>query len=208
MRLPPESPALENLRQIEQAASRAADLAKQMLAYSGKGQFVVEPLDLNRLVEEMAHMLQVSISKKAVLRYNFAQPLPAVEADATQMRQIIMNLVINASEAIGERSGVIAVTTGCMDCDRSTCRSSGSTRSCPRGSTSPSRSPTPAAAWTRRPWRGSSTPSSPPSSPAAASAWPPCSASSAATGARSRSTASRDRARPSRSSCPRAASSR
>ena len=88
-----------------------------MLAYSGKGNFVVEAIDLNRLVEEMGHMLEVSISKKAVLRYNLAQPLPAVEADATQIRQIIMNLVINASEAIGDKSGVIAITTGCLECD-------------------------------------------------------------------------------------------
>jgi len=117
MRLAPESPAVDNLQRIEKAASQAADLAKQMLAYSGKGKFVVEQLDLNRLLEEMLHMLQVSISKKAVLRLNLARPLPTVEADATQMRQIIMNLVINASEAIGDRSGVIAVTSGSMECD-------------------------------------------------------------------------------------------
>ena len=89
-----------------------------MLAYSGKGKFVVENIDLNVLLVEMLHMLEVSISKKAVLRLNQYQPLPQVEADATQMRQIIMNLVINASEAIGDKSGVIAITTGCMDCDR------------------------------------------------------------------------------------------
>jgi len=118
MRMNPESPAIENLHKIEQAAARAADLAKQMLAYSGKGKFVVEHLNLNRLLEEMLHMLEVSISKKAVLRLNLTQSLPSVEADATQLRQIIMNLVINASEAIGEKSGVIAITTGCMDCDR------------------------------------------------------------------------------------------
>ncbi len=117
MRLNRESPALDNLRRIEKAASQAADLAKQMLAYSGKGKFIIESLDLNRLLEEMLHMLQVSISKKAVLRLNLTRPLPAVEADATQMRQIIMNLVINASEAIGDRSGVIAVTSGSMECD-------------------------------------------------------------------------------------------
>ena len=58
LRLPPESPVAENLHQIEQAANRAADLAKQMLAYSGKGKFVVEPVDLNRLVEEMEHLLR------------------------------------------------------------------------------------------------------------------------------------------------------
>jgi PAS domain S-box-containing protein len=119
MRINKESPAVDNLHMIEKAAARAADLAKQMLAYSGKGKFVVEHLDLNLLLEEMLHMLEVSISKKAVLRMNLHQPLPSVEADATQMRQIIMNLVINASEAIGDKSGVIAITTGCMDCDRS-----------------------------------------------------------------------------------------
>ncbi|MDD2851520.1 MAG: PAS domain S-box protein [Desulfuromonadaceae bacterium] len=118
MRMNPESPAIENLHRIEKAAARAADLANQMLAYSGKGKFQVEQLDLNSLLKEMLHMLEVSISKKAVLRFNLHTPLPTVEADATQMRQIIMNLVINASEAIGDKSGVIAVTTGCMDCDQ------------------------------------------------------------------------------------------
>ncbi|NTW98785.1 MAG: PAS domain S-box protein [Geobacteraceae bacterium] len=119
MRINKESPVVDNLHRIERAAVRAADLAKQMLAYSGKGKFVVEDIDLNCLLEEMLHMLEVSISKKAVLRLNTHQHLPPVEADATQIRQIIMNLVINASEAIGDRSGVIAITTGCMDCDRS-----------------------------------------------------------------------------------------
>ena len=118
MRMNPESPAIDNLHKIEQAAARAADLAKQMLAYSGKGKFVIENLDLNRLLEEMLHMLEVSISKKTELRLNLAPNLPSVEADATQMRQIVMNLVINASEAIGEKSGVIAVSTGCVDCDK------------------------------------------------------------------------------------------
>ena len=116
MRLNPESPAIENLHRIETAAARASDLARQMLAYSGKGRFVIEDLDLNRLVEEMGHMLDVSISKKAVLRYNCYRPLPAITADATQIRQIIMNLVINASEAIGDKSGVISITTGCLEC--------------------------------------------------------------------------------------------
>ena len=118
MTLPPESPIAENLHAIEVASSRAADLAKQMLAYSGKGRFVVQAIDLNRLLEEMLHILKVSISKKAVLCFNRSASVPTVEADATQMRQVIMNLVINASEAIGDRSGVIAVNTGCIECDR------------------------------------------------------------------------------------------
>ena len=111
------SPIVDNLHQIEKAAARAADLAKQMLAYSGRGKFLIENLDLNSLLDEMLHMLQVSISKKAILRFNKHLHLPMVEADATQIRQIIMNLVINASEAIGEKSGVISISTGCMECD-------------------------------------------------------------------------------------------
>jgi PAS domain S-box-containing protein len=118
-RINKESPATENLHRIEQAATRAADLAKQMLAYSGRGKFIIENIDLNLLLEDMLHMLEVSISKKAVLRLNLNQALPPVEADATQLRQIIMNLVINASEAVGDKSGFIAITTGSMDCDRS-----------------------------------------------------------------------------------------
>jgi PAS domain S-box-containing protein len=119
MRINPESPAIDNLHSIEKASARAADLAKQMLAYSGKGKFVITNHDINDLLEEMLHILQVSISKKAVLRLNLTRPLPPVEVDATQIRQIIMNLVINASEAIGDKSGVIAISTGCMDCDSS-----------------------------------------------------------------------------------------
>jgi PAS domain S-box-containing protein len=118
LRLAPESPATIHLKQIESAAVKAADLSNQMLAYSGKGKFVVEPLNLGRVIEEMAHMLEISISKQAVLRFNFSDNLPSVEADATQLRQVILNLVINASEAIGKRSGVISISTGAMTCDK------------------------------------------------------------------------------------------
>ena len=117
MDLPATSPVLPAIEQIEISSHRAADLCKQMLAYSGKGRFVVQQLDLNGLVEETTHLLGISISKSCVLRYNLTPALPAVSADATQMRQIIMNLVINASEAIGSRSGVIALTTGVVRVD-------------------------------------------------------------------------------------------
>jgi len=89
-----------------------------MLAYSGKGRFVIGRYDLSEIVREMAQMLEVSVSKKATLRYSFASGLPAVEADATQLRQVIMNLITNASESLGDLSGVISVTTGVMECDR------------------------------------------------------------------------------------------
>ncbi|MBE0611604.1 MAG: PAS domain S-box protein, partial [Dehalococcoidia bacterium] len=118
LELPPESPARQTVQAIETAAQRAADLTRQMLAYSGKGQFVVEPLNLSRVVEEMAHLLEVSVSKRAVLKYHFAPNLPPIEADATQVRQVIMNLITNASDAIGERSGVISISTGMQYADR------------------------------------------------------------------------------------------
>ncbi len=118
MQLPPSSPVRENVERIERAASRAAELARQMLAYSGKGHFIIEKLDLNSLVEEMTQILNVSISKKVELRFNPAPDLPAINADATQLRQVIMNLVINASEAIGDRNGVISIATSTRECDR------------------------------------------------------------------------------------------
>ena len=118
MDLPADSPVQPFLEQIEVAAVRAADLCKQMLAYSGKGRFVVNRLDLNALIEDTTRLLHVSISKRAVMKYQLAPGLPVVLGDATQLRQVIMNLVINASEAISDRSGFISVTTGLTRADR------------------------------------------------------------------------------------------
>ncbi len=114
----PRSPAHGKVQEIERASKRAAGLAQQMLAYSGKGRFVVESIDAGELVEEMAHLLEVSLSKKAVLEYDLAEDLPTFDGDVTQIRQVVMNLITNASEAIGDRSGVIALSTGAMNCDR------------------------------------------------------------------------------------------
>ncbi|MBI4027395.1 MAG: PAS domain S-box protein [Verrucomicrobia bacterium] len=114
-----DSPAREHLKQIEVASHRGAELCKQMLAYSGKGRFLIQPVDLNHLVHEITHLLEVSISKKVVLRFNLAPALPAVEADATQVRQVVMNLVVNASDAIGDKSGAITLSTGLTHADRS-----------------------------------------------------------------------------------------
>jgi two-component system cell cycle sensor histidine kinase/response regulator CckA len=118
-RLPADSPARENLADIERASRRASELCRQMLAYSGRGRFVVEPLSLSATVREMVQMLEVSISKKAALRYHLAEDLPAVDADATQVRQVVMNLITNASDAIGDGNGVISISTGTRYCDRS-----------------------------------------------------------------------------------------
>jgi PAS domain S-box-containing protein len=114
----PGTPVHECLDQIHQASLRAADLCRQMLAYSGRGRFVVRRIDLGQLIAETTHMLQISISKKAVLRVRPGMDLPPVEADPTQLRQVIMNLVINASEAIGDKGGMIDVSTGLAHVDR------------------------------------------------------------------------------------------
>jgi PAS domain S-box-containing protein len=115
-KLPAESPAVSHVQQIEKAAERAADLAKQMLAYAGKGKFLIERVDLNSMVKEMLPMLE-SISKNDTLQLHLSPDLPMVEGDATQLRQIIMNMVINASEAIGDQNGVITISSGSLRCD-------------------------------------------------------------------------------------------
>jgi len=93
---------------------RAADLCRQLLAYSGKGRFVVRPLDVSELIRQTAPILQLSISKSATLRLDLANDLPLVDADATQIRQVLMNLVVNAAEALGDRTGLVSVTSGSL----------------------------------------------------------------------------------------------
>ena len=115
----PGGEAHARLLDVDTAGRRAAELCKQMLAYSGKGKFVIEPLDLSKLVGEMAHLLLASISKKSELEQDLAPELPAFEADAAQIRQVVMNLITNASEALGEDSGTITLRTGVMECDES-----------------------------------------------------------------------------------------
>ncbi|MEZ4493997.1 MAG: PAS domain S-box protein [Dehalococcoidia bacterium] len=118
-----EAPAYETVQEIELAARRAAELARQMLAYSGKGRLAVNTVDLTTLVEEIPHLLRTSIGKGVTLRYDLTRDIPAVEADPTQLRQVVMNLVINASDAIGQEEGVISVATGVVDADREYLRS-------------------------------------------------------------------------------------
>ncbi len=118
VRLSPHSSIRENIEGIQKAAVRAANLCNQMLAYSGKGRFVSEVFDPARVVEETAQMLQASISKKVSLTFDFKRDTKPIEADRDQITQVILNLITNASEAIGDASGVIAVRIGTMLCDR------------------------------------------------------------------------------------------
>lgn len=114
----PASPIKPQLEEIITASRRAADLCRQMLAYSGKGRFVIERIVLRDVIDEMLHLLKTCISKNAILNLNLSKNIPQIECDQSQIRQLLMNLVINASEAIGERSGVITISTGAKFCDR------------------------------------------------------------------------------------------
>lgn len=114
--LPSMSPARDSLRAIEKTALRAAELCRQMLAYSGQGRFVIETLRLNELISEMASLFKASLSKKALLNLNLTANLPSLRGDPSQIRQVVMNLVINAAEALGDRGGVVTVSTGVMEC--------------------------------------------------------------------------------------------
>lgn len=118
MEAPEDSAIQPCLEQIEQVAHRAAELCKQMLAYSGKGRFVVQQLDLSAVVRSTSDLLRLSINKSAVLKLSLANDLPPINADATQIRQIVMNLIINASDAISGRSGIINVSTGVVHADQ------------------------------------------------------------------------------------------
>lgn len=114
----PLAPGRESLLQIKTAAMRAAELCTQMLAYSGKGRLEKRDFCLNSLVDEMLHMLKTCISKKCVLNLNLGKHELRMHGDVSQVRQVMMNLVMNASEAIGDRSGSISVSTGAMDCSK------------------------------------------------------------------------------------------
>ena len=116
--LPPGSPAVARLAEVETATSRAAELTNQMLAYSGKGRFILQAVNLSRLAEEVAHLLQTVIPRTTAIQFNLPGDLPSIDADPAQIRQIVMNLITNAAEAIGEGGGAIRVSTGVVDADQ------------------------------------------------------------------------------------------
>lgn len=98
------------LDEIKKTSLRAAELANQMLVYTGKTGQVVSNIDLSAVVKEMGSLLDVSISKKVTIQYRLAKNVPRIRGDVSQIRQVAMNLITNASEAIGDRPGVIAVS--------------------------------------------------------------------------------------------------
>jgi len=118
MDLPETSPVIAYIDQIDTAAQHAADLCRQMLAYAGKGRFVLKNLNLSALVRETTHLMESSIAKGVAIELRLADDLPVVNADPTQIRQIVMNLVINASEAIDAQGGTVQISTGVVHVNR------------------------------------------------------------------------------------------
>ena len=116
---PPDSDAKRAAEAIVIGSQRAADLVSKMLAYSGGGRVVAEHVDLDDLVKEMVDLLGASVARHCTLIYNSPGPLPLVETDPTQIRQVVLNLIVNAAEAV-EDAGVITVETGEQTLDEPT----------------------------------------------------------------------------------------
>lgn len=142
--LPEGSLTRDLLEDVELSAERAAEITNPLLAYSGRNRFERKAFDLSTLVEEMTQLLRNTLSKKAVVKCEIVHDLSAIEGDPSQVRQLVMNLLINASDALADEPGEIAVTTGRteMTGDRDGRLS--------RGNTTMSKSRTPVAGWMRR----------------------------------------------------------
>ncbi|MEN8153538.1 MAG: PAS domain S-box protein [Acidobacteriota bacterium] len=112
LELPPTTSVLKNIKNIELTATRAADLCNQLLAYSGKGKFVILVININQILLELIKLLKTSIPKKVEIILDLSKDIPLIEADISQIRQVIMNLIINSGDAIGNRNGSITISTG------------------------------------------------------------------------------------------------
>ena len=127
-------PARRHLDNVVRASRQAAELTQQMLAYSGKGPLEIKPLDVSAVVREITSLLQTMVPKKVVLHLELADELPSVEAGVAQVRQVLMNLVINGAEAIGGEVGTVRVTAGVKELASSEALDLVATESLPAGS--------------------------------------------------------------------------
>ena len=122
----------QELKHIRDITIRGAEIVRQLMIYAGQESDVLEPVDLTKTVEEMLPLLTVCVSGRATLLTDFDKNLPAVKARAAQIRQIVMNLVVNASDAIQDHDGVIRVTTLCVTLARETAGANDGGFSCGR----------------------------------------------------------------------------
>jgi two-component system, cell cycle sensor histidine kinase and response regulator CckA len=107
-----ESPVQESLDAILASARQAAELARQMLAYAGKGQFTMARIDLGELVDGFSGLLTAAAPGRGTLEFELDADVPTIEGDPTQIRQVVLNLVTNAADALGEGGGTIRVSVG------------------------------------------------------------------------------------------------
>lgn len=114
-----DSPSMKYLTRIEKSSEQAAKLCNQMLAYSGRGHFQIKDVNLSQLVQHILSLLKVSIKKDIELKLHLQHDLPTIQADQDQLQQVIMNLVINASEAIHHPQGIIDISSGIVDVNQS-----------------------------------------------------------------------------------------
>ena len=122
MDLQPRSPVRPLVEEIQKAADKASDLTNQMLAYAGRARLVAAPADLSRLTEKTIQLLYRTISPKAALSLHLAEDVPATIVDRTQVQQVVMNLLTNASEALEDHEGMIRVKTGALSVEESEVR--------------------------------------------------------------------------------------
>jgi len=115
--LPSSSPLKPLVADIQTAALRAAALTRQLLAYSGKGRFVLGPVDLGRIVEELAPSLAAAVGAGVKLTLRLSPGLPILEGDASQIREVVTTLVKNAADAIGDRGGEVTIATSLVHAD-------------------------------------------------------------------------------------------
>jgi two-component system cell cycle sensor histidine kinase/response regulator CckA len=108
----------EELKMIRNVAMRGSEIVRELMVYAGKESATVELVDVSRIIQEMLELLKVSVSKHAALEADLGKNLPPVRANAAQLRQIVMNLVTNASDALGDRDGVIRLSTRCVRVDQ------------------------------------------------------------------------------------------
>ncbi|MGA2079311.1 MAG: ATP-binding protein [Holophaga sp.] len=111
LQTPAETPGRTCLDNMEKAVNQASNLTRQLLAYSGKGHFTIRNLDLNQVVQDLTSLLDVCISKRSTLRLDLGRDLPPIYGDQAQLQQVVMNLVTNASEALGGEEGEIRIAT-------------------------------------------------------------------------------------------------
>ncbi len=114
---PENSPVRESMQDVIQSARRAAELCKQVQAYSGKEKISTVPMDITGVIHDAAHLFEGSCSKRIVIHHHIAAKLPAIHADGAQLQQMLMSIFANAEEAIGGRDGAITLSTGTQHAD-------------------------------------------------------------------------------------------